>query len=179
MSLINTMDILILLLFIPALIGGIRKGFIRQLAGLIALLLGLWAASKYNAPLSEIICSKLDTTSSLVPVISFIVIFLIILLLVSLIGRLVSKIFQVAMLGWLDRIVGVLFSFLKTAFILSILIYILNSLDSLYNFMPKESISESRLYPPIQKLAPAVFPYLNEHIRAHRDIVPDNPFNKI
>ena len=179
MSLINTMDILILLLFIPALIGGIRKGFIRQLAGLIALLLGLWAASKYNALLSEIICLKFETTSSLVPVISFIIIFLIILLLVSLIGRLVSKIFQVAMLGWLDRIVGVLFSFLKTAFILSILIYILNSLDSLYNFMPKESISESRLYPPIQKLAPAVFPYLNKHIKAHKDIIPDNTFNKI
>jgi membrane protein required for colicin V production len=175
MGIFNIIDILILLLFIPALIGGIKKGFIRQLAGLAALILGIWAAVRYNDILSGILGNWFKGNSSVVNIISFIIIFTIVLLAVSLVGRLASRVFRAVMLGWLDRIVGVIFSILKTAFILSVVIYILNSLDSLYSFMPKESISESRLYPRIKEIAPSVFPYFKEFTKKDPDkIIPDS-----
>ncbi|MCK9304978.1 MAG: CvpA family protein, partial [Bacteroidales bacterium] len=159
MPYINAIDILIILLFIPAVINGIRKGFIRQLASLAALLLGIWAASLFHPVVSGYLCKWFSTDSSLMPVVSFAVIFIVILLIVSLLGRLISGLFRVVMLGWLDKLAGFVFSIAKTALLLSILIYVLNSLDHLYNFMPKESISRSKIYRPIEKLAPAVFPF--------------------
>lgn len=175
MSYINAVDILIILLFIPAVINGIRKGFIRQLASLAALILGIWAASRFHPVVSGYLNNWFSTDSALMPVISFAVIFIIILIILSILGRLISKLFEIAMLGWLDKLAGLLFSIVKTALLLSILIYLLNSLDRLYKFMPKESISKSKLYSPIEKIAPAVFPFFNEYLRFEKDPDSGNP----
>lgn len=153
-------DLMLLILFVPAIIGGIRKGFIRQVAGLLALILGIWAGYHFSYYLSGKLNIWLDTISSFVNILSFALIFLAVLLIVSLIGQFVSGIFKVVLLGWLDKLLGIIFSIIKVAFILSIVIYILNSLDSLWSFLPKEYLAQSYIYPIIEKIAPIVFPYL-------------------
>ena len=160
-SLIVT-DLILLLIFVPAIIVGIRKGFIRQLAGLIALVLGIWAGYHFTSFLSGKLNIWLDSISSLVNIISFSLIFLAVLLCVTLLGHFISGIIKVALLGWLDKILGVIFAIIKTAFILSIVIYILKSFDSIWNFLPKKSLADSDIYLFLERLASKVFPYLKD-----------------
>ena len=155
-------DLVMLVLFIPAVIAGIRKGFIRQIAGLVALLLGIWAGYHFSYFLSDKMNIWLDSVSSLVNILSFALIFGLVLLAVSLIGQFVSGLIKLVLLGWLDKILGILFAIIKTAFIISIFIYILNSLDSLWSFMPKEYLAKSGFYSIIEQIAPVIFPYLKE-----------------
>ncbi len=156
----NPADIIILLILIPAFIGGIRKGFIRQVAALGALILGIWAGWHFSSLLSGWIKPLFDSESNLIDILSFTIIFIAVLFFVNLIGRAVAGVVKLVLLGWLDRLLGVIFAVVKYSFVLSILIYLLNSLDKLYNFMPKEVLAESKLYEFISSLAPAVFPYL-------------------
>ena len=73
---------------------------------------------------------------------------------------LIAGAFKLALLGWLDKLLGVVFAIIKYAFIISVIIYLLNSLDNLFEFLPKETLEKSRLYAFVSKVAPAIFPYL-------------------
>ena len=49
---IGLLDIIILVIVAASAIWGIVKGFVRQIASIAALLLGLWGAFKFTAPIS-------------------------------------------------------------------------------------------------------------------------------
>ncbi len=149
-------------LFIPAIISGLIKGFVEQAASLLAVLAGIWAAYSFSDILSPYFKDWFGTESSMVNLLSFIVIFIVVLILGRLVGKLASKLMEIAMLGWIDKLLGVVFAILKTALILSILIYILNSLDHYFDFLPKWTISQSKFYLFLQDIAPSIFPYFRE-----------------
>ncbi len=158
----NIADIVIVALLIPAVIGGMRKGFIRQGVALVALVTGIWAGWHFSSLLSEWFKVIFKTENPVIDIIAFAVIFIGVLLLLNLAGHLVSGIVKLALLGWLDKILGVAFALLKYGFILSIIAHILNSLDKLYNFLPQEMLAGSKLYSFISSIAPTLFPYLKE-----------------
>lgn len=158
----SIVDLIMLVLFVPAVFGGIKKGFIKQIAGLAALILGIWAGFHFSYFLSGKLNIWLDSISSFVNILSFALIFFAVLILVSLIGEFVSGLIKLVLLGWLDKILGIIFAVIKTACIISIVIYILNSFDHLWNFLPNEELAKSWLYTIIEQLAPKLFPYLSK-----------------
>ena len=160
----NLADIVILLCFVPAIFGGLIKGFVRQAAGLAALILGIWAGYHFSELVSAKLCTWIDTSPQWLSIISFAAIFIVVLLLVTLVGRLSEKAIQLVLLGWLDKLLGLVFAIVKTAFILSIIIYILVSLDSLIPFLPHETLKNSGIYSFIASLAPKFFPYIKNLI---------------
>ena len=80
-------------------------------------------------------------------------------------------------LGLVNRLAGLLFGMLKTAFLISIFLVILNGVNSRVPFIPEEHKKNSLLYQPLSKLAPAIFPFLNfEEIRDH---IPEPAYREI
>lgn len=157
---LNIIDIIILALFIPAIWVGISKGLVRQIAGLAALILGVWGAYYFSDFVANKLKPFLDVDQSTLSLISFIGVFLIILIAVILIGRAAEGIIKITLLTWIDRLLGIFFSILKTAFILSLIIYLLNSINEIWDFLPKEKLSNSEVYKFISRIAPSVFPYI-------------------
>ena len=82
-------------------------------------------------------------------------------MLVHFLARAISKLVKAVALGFIDRIAGLLFGVLKTAFIVSIVLVVINSIDQRVPFIPDDHKENSLLYQPLSKLAPAIFPYLN------------------
>jgi membrane protein required for colicin V production len=66
------------------------------------------------------------------------------------------------MLGWLDKLLGALFASLKFAIILSVLIYILNTLNTHLNFISQSTLSQSKVYTFVGKIAPKIYPYFEQ-----------------
>jgi membrane protein required for colicin V production len=159
---IDAVDVFFLICFIPAVIGGLMNGLVRQVASLVALILGIWAGWHFSSLVAQGIQVFIKNNDSLVNIISFAIVFIIVLILVNMIGRGLSKIVQLALLGWLDKLLGVIFGIVKYAFVLSVLIYFINSLNDLYSFIPDDLFSGSRLFPILEKIAPSVFPYLEK-----------------
>ena len=47
----GTLDIILLICFIPALVRGIQKGFIEQVISLASIFIGAWMAYRFAEPL--------------------------------------------------------------------------------------------------------------------------------
>ena len=71
---INGLDIVLLLAFIPAVIRGIKKGFIEQFLALAGIVVGIWAAYHCSAMVSVWIRPHIDASDTVLGVISFILI---------------------------------------------------------------------------------------------------------
>lgn len=156
----SIIDLIILLCFLPAIYYGIKKGFIKQLAGIVALILGAWLAWKFTGILSNWISGWVEGGDTVIKIVSFTVIFIIVVVLVNLVGKLLEGIFRITLLSWANKLLGVIFSILKTALILSLIALILNQINGLIEIIPEDALAKSKLYEPISDLISVIFPKL-------------------
>lgn len=167
----NTLDIIFCILFLWSIYRGFTKGFIIQLAKLAALLLGILGAIYFSDFTADFITEKFHYSNQYLPVIAFAITFVIIVIVIQLTARYFNKLIEEGTLGTINRILGVLFSIVKMAFIISIVLVLFNKMNNKYNFMSEETKQESYLYKPLSGFAPVIFPYLKfEKIREKIDL---------
>ena len=154
----NYFDIVAGILLILAIVKGFKNGLIIELASLVALVLGLFGAIKFSSITESFLIEHID--SSYIGIIAFIATFVLIVVGVHLVAKAVDKLVTAIALGMINRVLGALFSLLKYAFIMSVIIAILGSFEKTYSVIPEEQRESSHLYKPLQSIAPAVFPYL-------------------
>jgi len=160
----NLLDIIILVCFIPALIKGISKGFIDQAFSLVSLILGVWLSFHFSTPVSSWLHGFLDVNPTVLQVIVFALILIVVVFGLRLVGNMVEKLIKIAMMGWLNRLLGVAFAFFTTFLLVGLLVILFDTLNTTLSIVPQETIDSSLLYKPIKDIAGIVFPYLKELI---------------
>ncbi|HKK80763.1 MAG TPA: CvpA family protein [Prolixibacteraceae bacterium] len=156
----NYIDIIIIVLVIISAVKGASKGFIYEVASLIALIAGVWGAIKFSGATETFLVNRLNFTNQYIDIIAFVITFLLIIILVHFIGKAIEKIVETISLGAINRILGLVFSVVKTAFILGVIIMVLEKISEDVNFMPEEDIQESTLYEPLRNITVSTFPFL-------------------
>lgn len=157
----NTIDIIILICFLPAVISGIRKGFVAQVISLASVLAGAWLAFHFSQIVSEWLAGYLKQVSpNVLHIIAFTAVVTVVILLMALVSKALQGVIKIAMLGWLDRLLGVVLALVTTALIVSIALVLVSYLDNLFHLIPKDVIAGSKLFQPVKDLAYDVFPYL-------------------
>ncbi len=154
----NYFDVVVGIILILAIVRGYRNGLIIEFASLAALVLGVLGAIKF----SSITGSWLSQywSGSYIGIVSFILTFIGIVILVHLVAKGVDKLVQAIALGMINRMLGAVFSFIKIAFIVSVIMAVFASFDRTFNLIPQETRESSKLYEPLSEFAPRVFPYL-------------------
>ena len=158
----NWIDATIVVILILSLVMGFINGFVKEVASLAALILGIWGAIKFSGFTAEKLYDYFDMTGHYVGVIAFIVTFGIIVVIIHFIGILADKIVNAASLSFVNRLLGIAFGLLKSVLIMSVFFSILNAIDARNTFLPKKAIEESRFFNPISDIAPAIFPIIGE-----------------
>lgn len=160
----NFIDILICIPLLWGLYKGFTKGLIIEALTLIAFGLALWGGIKFSKFLAQLIHNFLGWTSQYVSVISFGVLFLGILILVYALAKLIERLVKAVSLGFVNKLAGGIFGMLKFGLILSVLIFILNTIESAFGgqLIPAETKQKSLLYEPVGKIAPMIIPGLRE-----------------
>ena len=158
---LNYFDVVITIFLLWSAYRGITKGFLIMAASLAALVLGVWGAIRFSDLTANFLIEQFSWNTKYLTLISFALTFVGIVILVHFIARAMDKLVKAVALGFMNRLAGLLFGVLKTAFIISILLVIINSIDSRVPFIPQEHKENSILYQPLSRLAPAIFPYLN------------------
>jgi membrane protein required for colicin V production len=157
----NYVDLILGILLILSAINGFSKGFVEELAGLVALILGIWAAIHFSDAVGQYLTENFHWTFKHLSIVAFIITFLIVVILVQIIGSFFSKLVKAVSLGFLNRLAGLAFGALKGALILSILLVIFDKLDKDVHLIAEKTKAESRLYTPVRNFAPGVFPFLD------------------
>ena len=158
----STPDIIILLCFLPAVINGIRKGFIEQALALVSLILGAWLAFKFSNVVGDWLHPYFEVSETVLHVISFAVIMVAVVLVLFVLSKILTGVTKLVMLGWLDWILGVVFALLKAGLLIGIGIVLFDTLNVKFEFVDNAVLDESVLYGPIRDIAYTVFPYLKE-----------------
>ncbi len=160
----NILDIILLLCFVPALIQGFRKGFISQVIGIVSLILGVWMSARFANVVGNWIGQYIQGSEQVLRLVAFTLIFIVVIAALTLLGKALEGVIKLIMLGWLNRLLGVLFSLLKAGLIVGLVIMAFCSLNDTFHFVSEEYLGSSAIFPPLKKLAYNVFPYLKELI---------------
>lgn len=158
-----TLDIIIIAIVLAAAIWGLFKGFISQAVSILALILGIWCASRFTGFLTSKVDGwfNLDIAQDSLHIILFAVIFIVVAILAHFIGKGIESIIKLSLLGWVNRLLGLLFGALKAIVILGIAIYAINYLNNTFNLIPKEVFSNSRGYGFLLHFTKEFFPFLH------------------
>ena len=138
-------DILTGTLLIVAILQGIRNGFIKALLSFFSFFIGLIVAYQLAGWVARQLKEYTKIESYWLPFISFIIVLLAVLFLIRWVSGLLQQTAEVLMLGWLNKLLGiVLYGFIYFT-IWSALVYFLQILGVLEAVKMKDAYSYSYL----------------------------------
>lgn len=159
-------DIIAFILLLFAAFKGLRKGFVVAVFSFLAFIIGLAAALKLSTAMAAYIGENVEVSQRWLPFLAFIVVFLVVTLLVRLGAKLLQGAVQMVMMGWLNRLGGMLFYVLIYFFIYSILLFYATQL----NLLKPETIQASVSYHYLAPFAPKLIAMLGAVIPFFRDM---------
>lgn len=161
----NYFDLFVLIIFAFAIIKGLQKGFVIELASLVGLILGIVGAIYLSGTTAEWLSAFI--TSKYISIIAFLLIMVGIIILVFLLAKMVETMVKALALGWLNRIMGAFFALVKSAFSISLLIFIIEFSGYGLKVIPPDTRDTSYTFKSLEWFAPATFTMLQlnyEHL---------------
>jgi len=158
----NTLDIVLLLLFIPGIIRGISKGFLEQAVALVGIIFSVWAAFQFLAPVCSLLQQYITVPEKLLQVIAFLLILVVVSLVVLLLAKVLTKVIEMALLGWLNKALGVVSSVLITAVVLGVLIILFDTVNVQFELVKSDILETSVIYGTLKDFGYFIFPFLKQ-----------------
>lgn len=145
------MSYLDIIIFLPILLGiiiGIKRGVVKEVFAIVGIILGIVAAKIYAGDAALWMQAQVSTWDSnlLKPIVAFLI-FMVVALVCKLMAYLLTKLFKLIELGWLNRLIGALFGAAKWILIVSVVIICIDTLDGVLHFIKPEVKDSSILYP--------------------------------
>lgn len=159
-------DVAFFIVMIIAVFKGFTKGFIVGIFSFIAFIIGLAAALK----LSVIVAHHLETSSGIagkwLPVISFALVFIVVVLLVNIGARILKKAISLVMLGWIDKLGGILLYICIYTIIFSVFLFFAEKTF----FVKPQTIAASSVHDYVAPWGPKVINNLGKIIPVFKDL---------
>lgn len=153
-------DVILAVLLLLALIKGWRKGLVMAVFSLLAFVIGLAAALKLSAVTAVYLGHQVNVSARWLPVLSFLLVFLLVALLVNWSGRFVEQVLDLASLGWINKLGGILLYAVLYILLYSVALFYLVQLQ----LLKQDSIAASKTYALIEPWGPACINGLGKFI---------------
>ena len=156
----GSIDIVILVCLLPSLYFGIKNGLVRQIISVAVIYLGITLSLRFADPVSQWVTGIVKMQPFWAKTVSFIIIFAAVALVLNLLGNIIQKAISATSVGFLNRLLGILLSLFIFMLIISLVVYMIDSLNQLTGFISEKKLADSKLYPFMLNLAKTFFPYL-------------------
>lgn len=158
----TTIDIIILIALGAGVIIGFMKGFIRQLASILGLIVGLLAAKALYTSLAVKLCPTVTDSMTVAQILAFVIIWIAVPLIFTLVASVLTKAMEAASLGWLNRLLGAGLGALKYLLLVSLVVCVIQFIDTDSQLISQTKKEESLLYYPMERFAGMFFPAAKE-----------------
>ena len=158
----TTIDIIILIALGAGVIIGFMKGFIRQLASILGLIVGLLAAKRLYTYLAEKLCPTVTDSMTVAQILAFVIIWIAVPLIFTLVASVLTKAMEAVSLGWLNRLLGAGLGALKYLLLVSLVVCVIQFIDTDSQLISQTKKEESLLYYPMERFAGMFFPAAKE-----------------
>lgn len=151
-------DIIILILIGIGILLGLVKGALKQLAGLLGLVVGLLAAKALYATAAAEVFSRVTDNMTVAQLLAFLAIWVIVPLLFWGVACVLTKALDAVCLGWINRLLGGVLGGVVHALLVSLAICVLEAVDAQGTLVSTRQKQESALYYRMKPLAGLFFP---------------------
>ena len=141
---------------------GFRKGFIVELASLLALVLGIYGAIYFSGFVADQLAAYIDWDKRYTDLAAFGLTSIGIIFGVSLIGKMLTSLAKLILLNGVNRILGLVFGGLKLAVFSGVILIFLMKANALFGFIPTEIIEQSLFCDSLLVLGEWIFDYVPE-----------------
>lgn len=160
-------DIFLGVIFLLGAIKGYIKGLIVEIFSFLAFFIGLFVSIKLTVPIAKVIFEGSDYFQALTVGV-FIALFLIVIVVINLAAKIIKKAVDLTFIGFFDNILGSIAAIFKWAFMISMVIWVLDSVG--FN-LPAEWIEGSIFYAHVEGLGPVVFRWLADLLPFIKDMI--------
>jgi membrane protein required for colicin V production len=164
---LNVLDIGLCAILILGAYSGYKEGFLMELFSLLGVILGVLGGFKLMGWAMLFLADQFNVDQKVLPYIAFGVVFIAIVIVVKLLGNMVKLSIDKSFLGRIDQVAGSVLGFFKTAFLLSVALWIM---DSLKINLPENWTDDSWILPKIATFAPLVTSWISELFPVFRDV---------
>jgi len=139
-------DVLFIVFLLLAIFRGLRHGFIIAIVSVAAWIIGIAAAIKLSAVVAGYGKTHMHLPPRWLPVLAFLVVFIAVVLGLHAIAKLIEKAVDLAMMGWLNKVMGVLLYVFLYITTLSVLLFYAVQI----HLISAQTLSASVTYPYIR-----------------------------
>lgn len=143
-------DVILLILLAVACFKGYTRGLIVAIFSFLAVFIGVAAALKLSVMVSGWLQNSTHISRQWLPFVSFLLVMIAVVIVVRLVANLLQKSVEAVMLGWLNRLGGILFYVAIFVLIYSVVLFYAIKM----NVIKPEVVSASKTYPLIAPLGP-------------------------
>lgn len=136
----NFLDILFIVVIALFTLRGFYRGLVREIISILSIFLAFTIASRYHHVLSPHLTVYINNEAT-VQSISYVLVFFGVLVICWAVARLLRELLEIALLGWLDRLAGLLFGMLEGGVVLLITLLILTSFFKNATFMKESTLA--------------------------------------
>jgi membrane protein required for colicin V production len=170
-------DLFFAVIIIMACIKGFTKGLIIAVFSIVAFIVGLAAALKLSTAVAAWLGTSVSVSAKWLPFISFALVFFIVILLVRWGAKLIEKIFKMALLGWVNKLGGIVFYLALYTIIFSIFLFYAEKIQ----LIQPSVIQASSTYAYVQPWGPKVIDSIGTVLPLFKDMFTElsNFFGKV
>ena len=150
-------DIIIIIVIAFFAIKGLICGLIKEAAGIVAILVGLFIAVNFSGWLSDFIIGKGWFDPKYIEIISFTIVFLGVIILVILLSKMLNKFADAISLQWLNKLAGFVFGTIKGALIVAGVCYLIERIIQNFSLTEQKFLADSRLYDQLLEIFGKIF----------------------
>ena len=158
------MDIAIGIILIIGLYYGIKNGLFVEIASLISFILGVFLAIKFSYLVKDFLEGFVSWNPQTIQITSFILTLILVVIGVHLLAKIFTKIADFAFLGWVNKLTGGIFSVLKTALLIGIMLNLVQKINVDNQLISKEKQEKSVFYRPILDTTSFMMPMVTNWI---------------
>lgn len=159
-------DIIFLILLALAVIKGLSRGFVVAVFSFFAVIIGVAAAMKLSFIVANWLQHSFNIGGKWLPIFSFIIVLVGVIILIRWIANIIQAAINITMLGWLNKLGGVVLYFFIYMFVYSIILFYLAKM----NFIKEETITASHTYGLIEPFGPVAINILGTIIPIFKNI---------
>ena len=162
---LNVIDYVILAILVLFIIQGYRKGIIIGLASIAALILGIYAAVHFSNYLDTTLMEHFHPSGKWLPILSFSLTFILVVIAVMIVAKLVEKLVDVVGMGFFNHLGGALLGVVKGVILVSVLLFLLQNIDSGNRWVGEKYKKESFFYSYVSGVFPKLIKCLGGEVR--------------
>lgn len=167
----NYLDIIIIVIAVISAISGFTKGLILSLASFAGLVLGIYTSVMFASWGEDILAKFLHIDHKYLYIISFILIFAIVSGLVYGIGKMLESIADFTALGLVNKLGGALLGLVKAAFIIGLIIFLIDVFDRDDKLISKQTKDNSLFYRQIEEIISDFVPDFSDEIESTKETI--------